>query len=506
MIRKRIVCSALFASLTLGAALGFSVGRATWTSPTIAPTTTSVSMDASISGAPVAHFNNRYFTTVEGAVTAASALGQEVTVYVDPGINPTITKSFTIGSKVTLCLPYSTNYSSWWKAGMNGKNPNAYLKPATYRKSLVTVGDADHQGITITNYGTIQIGGIINGGGGGQDLASNTSGDYAELTFFGDSSLISYGAIQNYGYITGTNCTGTVIFKSNSNTQLVYSVREHRGGTCLSQMYYNLKSFPMSRWYFAGLRDIDSTFESGSKLVGFIDMYASSSHYNTTINFIGGPSSSALVALASGTKLKCRFDTPTMITQYHFYGSFTFNTLSMHMIVDLTTESVEFPLSWYQQVFLHPFENGNSASVTSPKQAIKMLPNAVLSIDKKVSVTAKKIALYDATYIDPHLHVADYKNDFSETNPMVDATCLVNGTLTCTYFGGVATTTEAGASLNYTTGSVTTYEVARQVNGSVEYNSYTWAAKGKLTADGSYVNLASSSGKYVSSGTYWTVK
>ena len=504
-MRKKLICSALLASLTLGVALTFSVGKASWVSPGNAPKATSTSIDASISDVPVAHFNNRYFTSIEGAVTAASALNQEVTVYVVPETNPTITKSFTIGYKVTLCMPYSTDYENWYLLGMNGSNANAYLKPETYRKSLVTVGDDEHQNITIINRGTIQIGGVINGGGGGVDLASNTSGDYAELTFYGNSSLISYGTVENYGYMTGTNCTGSITFKPHSDTQLVYTVREHRGGTCLTQMYFNLKSFPMNRWYFAGLRDIDTVFESQSHLMGFIDMYAASRHRTAVINFIGDTGSNALLGLELNTKLKCRFETSTMITRFDIYGSFTFNVLEMVMLVSLSTITVEFPLTWYQQVYLHPFENGNAAIVNSPEQAIKMLPNAVLSIDKNVTVNATKLAVYDETFIDPHLHCADYKNDFSELNPMVGATCLVNGTLNCTYFGGVVKTTEAGASFNYGEGSVTTYEVAREIDGNADYDEYVWDTKGKLFADGEDSNLAASDGKYISQGTYWQV-
>lgn len=504
-MRKKIIPFAFVLSLFVGVGFGLSIGHASWHSPSIQPKSTDTVVEAENSSNPVAFFGSHYYGSVEGAVTAANKLGSQTTVYVIPGTNPIIKKSFTINTNVTLCLPYSTNYSSWWKAGLNGKQVNAFTKASTYRKSLVTVGDDTHQGIVIVNHGTIQIGGIINGGGGGQDLASNTGGDYAEMTFYGNSSLQSYGYIHNYGYITGTNCTGSISFKPYSSTQLVYTVREHRGGTCMSYMYYNLKSFPMSRWYFAGVRDIDMTFEYNSNLVGFIDMYASSSHYNTTINFLGGVDSGALVALSPDTKMTCRFTTSTMVTRFDFYGSFTFNTLRMYMIVSLSTESVEFPISWYQNIYFHKFENGNEAIVNSLVQMVKLMPNAILSIDSGVTVNARQIAVYDETFSDTGLHCVAYQNDFSSSNPMVGASLIVNGTLNVTNFGGIALTSKAGSALNYTNGSVNSYEVATQSSGSVAYNTWNWKAKGKLSDSAAPTNLSSSNGKYVSKGTYWQI-
>ena len=127
----------------------------------------------------VAYFGSRYFTSIEGALKAAEEDSNANTVYVIPGTNPTITRSCTIASNDTLCIPYE---GETWQETAEGNDPSE--KPKTwsmgnqsknmfadsnkdsvikYRKQLITIDNSNYsvtkQQVVLTNYGKIQIGG-----------------------------------------------------------------------------------------------------------------------------------------------------------------------------------------------------------------------------------------------------------------------------------------------------------------------------------------------------------
>lgn len=452
---------------------------------------------------PVAYYDSNYFPTVEGAVNSANSVGSAKTVYVIPGRNPVIKRSFTINSNITLCLPYDGTTYFTESANLNGTYGDAYKNASANRKSLVTVGDSTNSNITITNNGTINIGGIVSGGGGGQNYNSNTAGSYAELNFYGSASLISNGTINNYGYITGTNSTGSVNFANGSSTVLVYSIREHRGGSIFSGMYSNLKSSAFNRWYFAGIRDITYSFSYGSKITAYCDLYASSSHNSTTVNILYYNSSSYLISLSSGSKLVGKMSTSTSINEMNFYGSFSLNPLNLSVVgQSISTESVEFPLSWYQKITLNAFENGNAATFTSSKQKVKLMPSSYLKVGSNVTATLPALAIYD-NFTDVAVGSTPYQNDGHRDT----ATCIVDGTLNPTSIGGFVQTSQTGGSVSFTNGNYQTYEVNGSSGSSflttVTYQSLSWTAHGYLTNETNDATLLSGGAPYISAGTYW---
>ena len=110
---------------------------ATWTTGNGNKTPVGASSNfASTVANPVAYYDSNYFPTVEGAVKSANNAGGSKTVYVIPGTNPTINKSFTINSGITLCLPYegTTYYTT---PSDSGNATLALPETTTYVKSKV---------------------------------------------------------------------------------------------------------------------------------------------------------------------------------------------------------------------------------------------------------------------------------------------------------------------------------------------------------------------------------
>lgn len=149
------------------------------------------------SGKKVAYFGSRYFTSIEGALKAAEEDSSANTVYVIPGTNPTITRSCTIASNDTLCIPYEDDqknvhnyFSEKYNKEING-NSFADNEVSKYRKNLITLIDS-----TINIDGTLQIGGRT----GGSSNQGATTGYYCDL-LRKNSVLNVKGTLESYGFI-----------------------------------------------------------------------------------------------------------------------------------------------------------------------------------------------------------------------------------------------------------------------------------------------------------------
>ena len=145
---------------------------------------------------PVAYYDSTYFSSLEAAINSANNVGNK-TVYVIPGSNPIVKNSFTINSGVSLILPYEN------ETYINSPTSSNVFKEqddATYMKLKVTLDD----GVKITNYGTMIVGGSIGAGAGAGLYGGATNGNYAQLTLKDNSQVLCKNGskLTVYGYIT----------------------------------------------------------------------------------------------------------------------------------------------------------------------------------------------------------------------------------------------------------------------------------------------------------------
>jgi len=372
-----------------------------------------------------------YYTSIEKGLEKAS---RGETIYVIPGTNPTILKDCEIKSGVTLTLPHgvdlSTSYDSSTKkltlveteslekyhdddddlpiynkdgekTTINNSGNLAY-ETAKYEKLKVTIGD----GVTLTNNGTLNIGGILSGGVGSGKYAGHTAYYHAKIYLEGSASIVSNGTLYCYGYIFGDGKKKTeVSFGSGSTTYAPFVVREHRGGTAFLGWNESSKTTtPFNRFFVASFINTDYSFPSGSVLYGMCDLYASNQHNRTNIALIGNSSTSGLIVLNEGSSFTGYLDKSTKVNCVNTYGGFVLNPLSMTLTlgealgisigdISLSTKGLLFPLSWYLNITLN--KSGADCTVDCTAQDLKILPGASLTINEGVTVKVSKLVIYD---------------------------------------------------------------------------------------------------------------
>ena len=253
------------------------------------------------SGKKVAYFGSRYFTSIEGALKAAEEDPSANTVYVIPGTNPTITRSCTIASNDTLCIPYDgTTWQETEKGDDPGKNPKKYdtgyngfadkdsTSVSKYRKNSILVSPGkDQESVTITNKGKIQIGGQFGTYKNNQRPSGNTLGNYCELVLDSKTAIENYGSIYCWGYIKEkevqrANGSYNYSFVDNGSSLTNYSgsyvhrplvIYDYKGGgyssACVNK---DVNVMPFNVFDFPNIQTSD-IFEYGSRLKGYTALY-----------------------------------------------------------------------------------------------------------------------------------------------------------------------------------------------------------------------------------------
>lgn len=445
--------------------------------------------------------DNIYFSTIEGAVEYANNLSgnKEVKVLLkdnDAKTIRTITRSFTVGSNVTLTIPYTNaddsnflykiinkddlnnNSTATLDSTHSGTKSNSYLSNinttritdsnSSNAKLLVQV----EPGITITNNGKLLIGGVHDGGGGGNISGIINLSYYSQLSLIGDSQLINSGTIVCLGYIAGVpenEKEPNMVNNSNSKLYMPFVVVEHRGGSNFQDLYKNgnwrpskwkFYDTPFNRFYLPSLFNLKTQFLNSSFVYGIADLYASSHPNRTLVNLFGNSSSYLINNSNSSFVLDSYFSYNSNsngipLHGLFFSGSCSINSLSLSLKILLTnitisTESLYFPVSCYYDVTIK-----SNSSISSSSQNIKLLPGTSLSIESNATLTLPSLAVYNGGHGDIKgvAGVISYEKHTTAANLTVYGALNINGSL-----GGLVKKTNT-ASVSYSSTTTTTYEV-----------------------------------------------
>ncbi len=179
---------------------------------------------------------NTKYTKIEKALSDATS-GQ--TVYVYPELTNDdgsiysvhIKENCTISSGVTLALPYSG--TTVFDASAHGTFSNSmYFADQTEalvkqnRKTQVIIDS----NVTLTVNGTLGIGGVLSLPT--QGVQGQTSGAYCEITLSDNSSIVSTGTINCYGYIKRTsNGNGSLVDIQSGTLLTPFVIYDFKGGT-----------------------------------------------------------------------------------------------------------------------------------------------------------------------------------------------------------------------------------------------------------------------------------
>lgn len=227
--------------------------------------------------------NVKYYT-IEDALNNANS-GD--TIYCYKGKNPTIYSNVIINTGVTLTLPISRLNEKDWDGRQKEANTSGTWRAAG---EFITDSFADQdeasvnkylvnrvtlaRNVTLTNFGTINIGGIV--GNDSQKLAGITCGYYCELFLNKGSKIINKntGLIDCLGYIKEDSNNRGAILENYGTVKLPMVFYDYKGGGCTASLYANntYKEFPLSQYDFPNIK-IEQNHYYGCKMIGLVDLY-----------------------------------------------------------------------------------------------------------------------------------------------------------------------------------------------------------------------------------------
>ena len=442
----------------------------------------------------VAYINNNVaYGSIEDAL--AAAVSGDV-VWVRPSDASLgaieIRSDVTIPEGVTLLLPYgidasgrnsfsgdtivadlhggACNYESHknsdgtYKHVTNQGNYNSEEDPS---KCIVRVILA--AGKTITNYGTLEIGGELSGGGAGALYAGQTAGKHATLVLDTDASIVSKSGSKIYaaGFIRERiqNNGSTVIIENGATIYQPYVVKDYISGQYAYAAYSAMsknKITALNRFIFMNVSPT-VRINYGGVMKVWASLFTGSTEENntTTVTLIGiDNSAQPVIALTNAdySYLVAKYDTTTEICDLFVYGgaktySFKITVYLSSLPISLDSADAMFPLSYHYRITLDNSEGQTEPAIFQMSQLYKLMTGAELTVEEGAVLNIGTLIVYES-YVDECTETAAYKYP-----TMGPAILTVNGELHCDVFGGKIYSTANGAKVVINkTASYTAYE------------------------------------------------
>ena len=370
------------------------------------------------------------FADLNEAVAYAQANKQsKITLATDGSISGT----YTIPTGITLLIPFDA-------AGTLYTNAPAAIRTTPASKAFRTLTMSE--GASITVNGAISLGGRYFAAGGGQQ--GRPVGDYGYIKMADNSSITvkSGGNLYAWGFISGS---GSILAESGATVYEFYQIADFRGGSASSNM--GNKVFPFSQYFVQNI-EVPLTLNAGANEKVFSGVYAMSTTYTTSINFIGND---GMFKVVSGSFTK-DYDEKTDRLVLSVNGEAELNTLSLKL-AGMSVNSASYVL---------PITNNISINIQSGKVTINQ--DAALLAGVEVSITdgadltvssGKNVYIYDSDEWNSDNFVwgpCKFKSvayapgkAYTRTNAdLKDAKVDVNGSLTAS---GAIYTTNGGADI-----------------------------------------------------------
>ena len=344
-----------------------------------------------------------------------------------------ISGNYDIPAGITLLIPFD-NAGTLYTDSPAAIRETPASKP--FRTLTMTAGSS------ITVNGAISIGGRYFAAGGGQQ--GRPTGDYGYIKMASGSSITvkNGGNLYAWGFISGD---GSVTAESGATVYEFYQIADFRGGSASSNM--GNKVFPFSQYFIQNI-EVPLTLNAGATEKVFSGVYAMSSTYTTTINFIG---SGGMFNIKSGSFTK-DYDENRDRLILTVNGEAELNTLSLKL-AGMSVNSASYVLPITNNITI----NIDSGSVTI-NQDTALLAGVEVNIAEGAGLTVasgKNVYVYDADEWNAESYVcgsSKFKSvwyapgkKYSRSNAdLVDAKVTVNGTLTV---NGAMYTTAGGANI-----------------------------------------------------------
>lgn len=417
------------------------------------------------------------FADLNEAVAYAQANKQsKITLATDGSISG----NYTIPTGITLLIPFDA-------AGTLYTNAPAAIRTTPASKAFRTLTMSE--GTSITVNGAISLGGRYFAAGGSQQ--GRPVGDYGYIKMADNSSITvkNGGNLYAWGFISGS---GSVLAESGATVYEFYQIADFRGGSASSAM--GNKVFPFSQYFVQNI-EVPLTLNAGANEKVFSGVYAMSTTYTTSINFIGND---GMFKVVSGSFTK-DYDEKTDRLILTVNGEAELNTLALSL-AGMNVDSASYVL---------PITNNISINIQSGKVTINqdtaLLAGVEVSIAEGADLTVssgKNVYIYDGDEWNSDNFVwgpCKFKSvayapgkAYNRTNAdLKDAKVDVNGSLTAigaiyTTKGGADICSSNGTGKYVQQGTPGTETVTHQYNANSEDISISITPAKLHNADGSY--------------------
>ena len=424
------------------------------------------------------------FDDLGDAVSYAQANKQsKITLATDGSISGT----YTIPTGITLLIPFDA-------AGTLYTNAPAAIRTTPASKPFRTLTMSD--GASITVNGAISLGGRYYAAGGSEQ--GRPVGDYGYIKMADNSSITvkNGGKLYAWGFISGS---GSVLAESGATVYEFYQIADFRGGTASSNMHHGV--FPFSQYFVQNI-EVPLTLNAGANEIVYSGVYAMSTTYTTSINFIGD---TGMFKVESGSFTK-DYDEKTDRLVFTVNGKAALNTLSLTLAgMDVNSASYVLPITNNITI------NIQSGNVTINQDAA-LLAGVEVNIAEGAGLTVangKNIYFYDSDEWNSDNFVwgpckfksvayAPGKAYNRSNNDLVDAKMDVNGSVTAI---GAIYTTKGGADIcsSNGTGKYIQQGAPGTATATYQYNANSSAVTIPITAaklhnaDGTYTETATAS-------------
>ena len=247
------------------------------------------------------------FDDLNKAVAYAQANSQSKITLASDG---SISGNYTIPAGITLLIPFDA-------AGTLYTDAPAAIRTTPASKAFRTLTMSE--GTSITVNGAISLGGRYFAAGGGQQ--GRSVGDYGYIKMADNSSITvkNGGKLYAWGFISGS---GSVLAESGATVYEFYQIADFRGGSASSGMSHGV--FPFSQYFVQNI-EVPLTLNAGANEIVYSGVYAMSTTYTTSINFIGD---NGMFKVESGSFTK-DYDEKTDRLVFTVNGEAALNTLSL---------------------------------------------------------------------------------------------------------------------------------------------------------------------------------
>ena len=370
------------------------------------------------------------FADLNEAVAYAQANKQsKITLATDGSISG----NYTIPTGITLLIPFDA-------AGTLYTNAPAAIRTTPASKAFRTLTMSE--GTSITVNGAISLGGRYFAAAGSQQ--GRPVGDYGYIKMADNSSITvkNGGNLYAWGFISGS---GSVLAESGATVYEFYQIADFRGGSASSNM--GNKVFPFSQYFVQNI-EVPLTLNAGANEKVFSGVYAMSTTYTTSINFIGND---GMFKVVSGSFTK-DYDEKTDRLVFTVNGEAALNTLSLKL-ASMSVNSASYVLPITNNITIN-IQSGNVAI----NQDAALLAGVEINIAEGAGLTVangKNIYFHDSDEWNSDNFVwgpckfksvayAPGKAYNRSNNDLVDAKMDVNGSVTAI---GAIYTTKGGANI-----------------------------------------------------------